>query len=363
MKLHALNPCLFICFSQATPDHFSATAPQWGSKLEHYETNYMDYLIAVRPQIVQCIHACYCWSAPYDGENPSPDSLLNVEQAKQEEASPKKSSEEEVKSEGETTPQQKQNELTNTDSNNSDSGAISSTSAGNASQSGKSLPAAKSLVKEQYAESIVSEADSALSGSSNNTDSLAQITTDTNSSHTPNPPASRTDSPLNDQFDNDDFTAFLATLQRVKTPVEFCDSLEKCLSEIDSAADLAKSIQETSGTSKRSPSSSSNCDSSPSMTTSPAPATAEDNISPKTRSWSTESDSKMTRFDSLLNLDSGSGSGGMTSSSSMWKLSGGDAEAAGTSSVSAVNRQSSTGGAGTVFTPTKYNLGKPDIGK
>ncbi|XP_064636306.1 FHF complex subunit HOOK-interacting protein 1B-like isoform X2 [Lineus longissimus] len=65
--------------SQASsPEHGHKTAfppGSFGSKLEHYETNYMDYLKDSRERVFRCAKSCQCWSAPYDGENPSPESM------------------------------------------------------------------------------------------------------------------------------------------------------------------------------------------------------------------------------------------------------------------------------------------------
>ncbi|KAL8598764.1 hypothetical protein ACOMHN_033327 [Nucella lapillus] len=41
------------------------------------ESNYADYLLQAKTTLEQCGHACRNWSAPYDGEHPSPDSLLD----------------------------------------------------------------------------------------------------------------------------------------------------------------------------------------------------------------------------------------------------------------------------------------------
>ena len=75
-----------------------------------------------------------------------------------------------------------------------------------------------------YAESVTSEADSALSGESSAADNL----------QVPNEDMLRNDSPMNDNFDNADFHAFLQTLRSVKTPVEFCEDIEASLNEMDS---------------------------------------------------------------------------------------------------------------------------------
>ena len=85
------------------------------------------------------------------------------------------------------------------------------------------------LVALDNTESVLSDTDSGLSGSSV-----------TNQSSVSDP--SRTDSPLNDNFDSSDFNAFLLSLKRVKTPVEFCDNAEESFNEIDSLISDLKSL-------------------------------------------------------------------------------------------------------------------------
>lgn len=41
------------------------------------ESSYVDYLVQARLIIGQCARACRNWSAPYDGEHPAPDSILD----------------------------------------------------------------------------------------------------------------------------------------------------------------------------------------------------------------------------------------------------------------------------------------------
>lgn len=42
----------------------------FGSKLEHYETNYNDYLAEAKIMLQTCAEACQCWSFRFDGDNP-----------------------------------------------------------------------------------------------------------------------------------------------------------------------------------------------------------------------------------------------------------------------------------------------------
>ena len=291
----------------------------------------MEYLHAARPLIRQCATACQQWSAAYDGENPSPDSLF----AKEKEEPLLNSSVAEGQSE--TVLQsagQADTALQNTDkleglvqksvlqtentehsttkvdgakatSQNEDNSNSKQHEA--AAMAEKSPPVIKPtlLQKDCYAESTPSEADSALSGSSTNTDNLHTTTSDITN------PASRTDSPLNDNFDNVDFNSFLLTLKRVKTPVEFCDSLEDCLSEIDSVVDKVKLIQVTP---KRTLSSSSAtksiCDSVPNNLPSILPSNLAEDISKsenvsksRTSTDASDTEEKLTSFDSALNLN------------------------------------------------------------
>ena len=48
--------------------------PEDGSAVS--ESSYTDYLLQARRALEQCAQACRNWSAPYDGENPPPDSIL-----------------------------------------------------------------------------------------------------------------------------------------------------------------------------------------------------------------------------------------------------------------------------------------------
>jgi hypothetical protein len=46
-------------------------AGTFGSKLEHFETTYLEYLQEARVRLEKCNQACYTWQYLYDGENPS----------------------------------------------------------------------------------------------------------------------------------------------------------------------------------------------------------------------------------------------------------------------------------------------------
>ena len=282
----------------SSPDVTSAGAlPRGalGGKLEHYETNYMEYLEAAHEKIYQCSQCCQCWTEPYNGENPSPDSLLPQDGTPTDDSvitgmdtepsstavtpSASKTIESvfdeahrqlnadlgvvpdvtpppgdthpkpllqapscdgsESRGKPEVVSQEVKGHIsgmseergTNVDvSASTDSGcgnsvvdqsiAKSTDESHSAMEDSRLLP----LQQENCADSVTSEADSALSGSSSNTEHTHSAVDN---------PASRSDSPLNDNFDTMDFNAFLTSLKRVKTPVEFCDSIEESMSEID----------------------------------------------------------------------------------------------------------------------------------
>nr|XP_022324300.1 FTS and Hook-interacting protein-like isoform X2 [Crassostrea virginica] len=49
----------------------------FGSKLEHFETDYHDYLADAKCQLESCAKACQRWVYPYDGQNPSMDAFVD----------------------------------------------------------------------------------------------------------------------------------------------------------------------------------------------------------------------------------------------------------------------------------------------
>lgn len=62
----------------ATEQQNTAFPPgTFGSKLEHYETNYYDYLAEAKSQLESCAKACQRWVYPYDGQSPSMDALVD----------------------------------------------------------------------------------------------------------------------------------------------------------------------------------------------------------------------------------------------------------------------------------------------
>ena len=237
-----------------------------GTKLEHYETSYMEYLESARAKVQDCTNACQCWCYPYDGDSPTVEILLQSGESsaadsvastpvvtpaieinpfpgdatptaesntpvaeKSQESSPKPEQESsskqpgkqetpnEAKEVGSMTAENKANvENTNKNTNQTDGDNVDK------------LPVIRDKVshvkQDSCADSVISEADSALSGSSSNTETAHNEADQA---------GSRSDSPLNDDFGSQDFNAFLLSLKRVKTPVEFCDNMEDSIQEFE----------------------------------------------------------------------------------------------------------------------------------
>ena len=181
-----------------------------------------------------------------------------------------------------------------------------------------------------YAESVTSEADSALSGESSAADNL----------HVPNEDVQRNDSPMNDNFDNADFHAFLLSLRSVKTPVEFCEDIEASLTEMDSLirdfeqpnVDAAASENRTGSTV---------------VTNEETRVDARPKHSLRTdvceANTTTEMPEKQANTLGTIGIDTGG---------------------AGDASITVAQWLKPTGGhQGAALTPTKYNFGTPSIGK
>lgn len=47
----------------------------FGSRLEHFETTYLEYLHEAHVRLEKCTQACHSWQYPYDGKCPTPSSL------------------------------------------------------------------------------------------------------------------------------------------------------------------------------------------------------------------------------------------------------------------------------------------------
>lgn len=329
----------------------------------------MDYLTAMRPHILQCARACQHWSFPYDGENPSAECLLesqseltlkNVNQSGAALQNGIDRSQADVKNNDQIgatkqkEPDQSDAALQNavqsnsslkTDTDSSTNGAILSTSQVikdkmDAEEKAETKQSSSLNNDQHYAESTVSEADSALSGTSNNTDSA--VTTATTSTS-----ESRTDSPLYDTFDNANFSAFLTSLNHVETPVTLGDvTLDDILRDIESAAGRYESPAKNTAVSS----------SSSSVIVDKTQLDTEELPKSQSSTDASNSDNKLTRFDSLLNLDNAIAAGVRASSSSSSMAADSDATA-----YNAVKAEA--GGGGAVFTPTKYNIAKPNIGE
>ena len=195
-------------------------------------------------------------------------------------------------------------------------------------------------VDNEKAESVSSETDSGLSGSSCAPEQASGGGIGGGNSaerlyNAPTPP--RSDSPLNDTFDSADFNSFLLSLKRVQTPVEYSPSMEDCLNDIDALAAeyrkislAAKSARQTSQSSQEN-------------VQSPVDSKSFERSLSKPLSPSTMD---LSRDSCIYSLPK---SGSMDSMSPSTPLK---------PSPSLLNLSAST----PVFSPTKYNLGKPDIG-
>ena len=287
---------MLLFFRSSSPDLGSTHAVNtFGSRLDHFETSYVEYLEYARQRITECGEACQCWSAAYDGDDPLPEpptlpetpstdetvspmqerlpalpsptntnfqSPLSSTPKKTEDSSPELTQSPQdsgvcVKSEGSDPNSDKTESAASSPHKDSlvieshgqspslELSMLSDGSDGEAKVSPRSPPGELSksprsddsklpiipessrvnnVARDSYAESVTSEADSALSGSSCATD---------NAGGSGDTAGSRSDSPLNDNFQAQEFAAFLMNLKRVKTPVEFCDNIEDSLSEMD----------------------------------------------------------------------------------------------------------------------------------
>ncbi len=236
----------------------------------------MEYLEAAHTKIEECANACRCWCVPYNGENPAPTSLMALEESGADDSGTIADSDATPIVTPAVTPSaephggsvfldaHRHSDVVPSAGQNGDTIKIESHGHAQAAESASKekdvasdktenhddvskLPVIaegsklQTSQKDSYAESVTSEADSALSGSSSNTDNVQ------NGSENP---ASRSDSPLNDNFDTMDFNAFLLSLKRVKTPVEFCDNIEDSIHEIDELINDLKHIDTRSGKSQ-----------------------------------------------------------------------------------------------------------------
>lgn len=304
-----------MIYRSSSPD-LGSTRPvnNFGTRLEHFETSYVEYLEHSRQNIAECMYACQCWSAAYDGEDPPPDALATIDSPSTEgtispeqetspghvnfpnllSSTPKKSDLPDLgespqdsgvcmKAESSAEPSELMTDsCDNVECSTSNSGgqeglliqshgqspsleisilsdATDSDCKGsprsplneqckNSPRGGTTddkltiIPETartNAVGRDSYAESVTSEADSALSGSSCATD---------NAGGSGDTAGSRSDSPLNDNFQAQEFNAFLLNLKRVKTPVEFCDNMEDSLCEMDA---LIQDLRQASPPSSR----------------------------------------------------------------------------------------------------------------
>ena len=449
---------LFSLFRSSSPD---TTVPgslppgSLGSKLEHYETSYMEYLEYSHEKIYNCSRSCLCWSAPYNGEQPAPNSLLQLEGGADDSlllqgghgggiggmdtepsstaATPSASktiesvfveAQRQLRSDlgpgveavmpavggtgsGEVAKTRAENEgnkeergptvsgilkkdlRTNNNNNmdvsaSTDSGCSSTMTGDGSPKAGDSTAGTSSshsggttdesvrltpLPRDSCADSVTSEADSALSGSSSTTD---QLPTGMSSDHPDNPPSpSRSDSPLNDNFNNNDFNTFLLSLKRVKTPVEFCDNIEDSMSEIDALINDLRTAAKSSATA--SPMAARPTDNTDRAQLRTESMSSVSSVPPLPLTCSTPNPSRSDPIDvfpplrSRSSTDKSRASSDCLSDASTDETPGSERTSA-TRPTSAVfttpQRPLSHSGPQTPsYPPTKYNLGTPNIGK
>ena len=352
-----------------------------GTKLEHYETNYMEYLGSARAKVQGCCTACQCWCYPYDGDNPSADILVQSSDSSAADSvasTPVVTPAIEINPfPGDTTPtvetttpiaeaqpivSSPQSQISADDSEKQETPQASKETSSDLPESSSSiqkesdksevtdkdavdkLPVIRDCTKishvkqDSCADSVISEADSALSGSSSNTETAHNEVEQT---------GSRSDSPLNDDFGSQDFNAFLLSLKRVKTPVEFCDNIEESIQEFEELLNKLKlNISSRTSTVERDRSLSDGIsDELPKFVTNienkdlikPSTSSVTDSEGMKVRPASIVS---LTEFDKEINK----------------KTSVSDSTPAPVTPGPGLGRQS-------VGTPIKYSIGAPSIGK
>ncbi len=246
----------------------------------------MEYLDSARIKVTHFSEACKCWKYPYNGDSPTVDILSQVQGDSSTEDSvastpvvtpaieirplpgdvtPTAENQsgfvDESKTKSHDTEKADESVSANASAESSASANVSAESSNDPKQAsdsatdeGKSsedniskLPVindkSSHTKQDSCADSVISEADSALSASSSNTETAPNGA---------DQPGSRSDSPLNDDFGSQDFNAFLLSLKRVKTPVEFCDNMEDSIQEFEELINELKvnisSRTSTSGT-------------------------------------------------------------------------------------------------------------------
>lgn len=206
-------------------------------------------MASARLGVQQCSVDTSDWSSPYDGENPSPDSFVLTTADVTIKDTSDSSLAERLDSSTDDIVEKSKAATGGSSGLNSSGGDLSRRAVNNSqldetspsqidrkdgelvsvASNGRTFKMSDGVDKtlpavDCYAESVTSEADSALSGESSAADNL----------QVPSEDMLRNDSPMNDNFDNADFHAFLQTLRSVKTPVEFCEDIEASLNEMDS---------------------------------------------------------------------------------------------------------------------------------
>ena len=350
-----------------------------------YDNDYLQYLASARLAVQQCSVDTSDWSMPYDGEHPSPDSFTlttadttvtdtsdsslteRLDSSTKMTDDPSKQRvnsrlEGLVRKEQEATSDQ--TSLSRIDRKDEDLASVAT--------NGRTLKMSDSVDKtspavDGYAESVTSEADSALSGESSAADNL----------QVPSEDMLRNDSPMNDNFDNADFHAFLQTLRSVKTPVEFCEDIEVSLNEMDS---LIRDFENADVTAE-------NCTESgelPTFVTTNLHEETSVDARPRNSACSKESEGEIcevaaadTKLVESVKIDGGSDNieTNETAATEVFEKQadvvnngtvGIDTGGAGDASVAVLKQVKTRRGheeAGHAFTPTKYKLGTPNIGK
>ena len=375
------------------------------SQVEAKEGSYFEYLDDARLHIKRCAHACQAWSAPYDGENPAPDSVL-VQNQTQDDA-----------------PAQNQEPGNVPVQNHVQAGApVHDTTANNVSPDPscddsdiqrvdvnesnkmKTAVARKPLVdivedepadhktpndpvdssvtscqqadndkfvasdnatndKSRNKQNAVTDSNSDTSQIESNTGASAQdnqsVTADTgaarpqslpafNSSHSPQVGPSSTPVTSESSDDVADLNTFIQSLRRVSTPVDLSESLEECLNEIDELVSECKSLEQQAH--KQLPAAAVKSQQL-SQLIGPNSDTYQSQLSSPDSSLMTSSFS----MKKSISMDTVSGSYGLGMSKSVSLDTMGGAMTPG--------RPPSVVFGAPMFTPTRYSMGSPDIGE
>ncbi|CAH1776560.1 unnamed protein product [Owenia fusiformis] len=214
-----------------------------GSKLDHYETSYSEYLHDARNRVVKTAHSCQCWSAPYDGETPSPDSLIAERSP-----SPGLNSslnisgvssilEDSVLSEAATRGSTEESPRTSGSCDTSTVGHLEIQNGGSKQiqdKSGQNLNAVKQHSDNNNTETVIK-----LQNKSELDDETRNLIEEHSGTDTGEGAFSQEES------DPQEFNNFLLTLKRAKTPDNICDTIEESLSDFEELLDKYKYIETT----------------------------------------------------------------------------------------------------------------------